>query len=314
MKCREILTARAALLGSALLLAGCSDWSYSPQMRGSAPLEPMNLPAAQSAAPGAPTTFTQALAKDYAELASTMSKTPMTTAPGDYTDADYFSRKSLKADQGQVVLPENNANWLVPLEHPNRFRTQLAEGRARLMTALDGGGRERTPALAARAQVRYDCWVEQMERDWQTGANGTCKSEFLAALDEMEKGPKTATAPAAAPAPAPAPTLEFNVFFDFDKSNLTPEGRKIVDKAAEAASGNKAWRIVLVGKADLAGTDPYNMDLSHRRADAVRDALVADHVARDRIDASWVGERQPPVPTPDGVREPRNRVVTITFH
>src|SRR5262249_25708166 len=71
-------------------------------------------------------------------------------------------------------------------------------------------------------------------------------------------------------------------------------------------------RIDLVGKADRVGTDAYNMKLSERRANTVHDALVADGVSTDRIGVRWVGEREPPVPTADGVYEPRNRVVTMT--
>lgn len=299
---RSVLTTSLALLGGGLTLAGCG-WSYAPPMRGNANSEPMNLASAQARAPQNPANFRQGLAMEYASLASTMSTTPMTTQSGNWVDADYFSRKGLKADQGGAVLPENNSNWLVPLESPNGFRTELADGRKRLVTALDAGGRERAPAIAARAQVRYDCWVEQMERDWQIGSKGTCRSEFLAALGELEGVPKVAAA-----------ARGYNVFFDFDLSMLTPEGRRIVDAAAVAARDDGSVQITLLGKADLSGTDPYNMSLSERRADTVRNTLLAEGVTSDRIGTRWVGDREPPVPTESGVREPRNRVVEITIH
>jgi outer membrane protein OmpA-like peptidoglycan-associated protein len=71
--------------------------------------------------------------------------------------------------------------------------------------------------------------------------------------------------------------------------------------------------VALVGKADRAGSDAYNMALSKRRADAVKGELARAGVPPARIDERWVGEREPPVPTPEGVREPRNRVVEITL-
>jgi OOP family OmpA-OmpF porin len=309
MKHRKLLTASIALVSGGLALTGCSGWSYAPPMRGNANLEPMNLGKGQAAAPGAPANFTQALAVEYSSLAGSMSTTPMTTQTGDWADADYFSRKSLKAGNGDVVLPENNGNWLVPLEVGHGFRTQLADGRKRLMVVLDAGARDRSPALAARAQVRYDCWVEQMERDWQLGSTGTCHSDFLAALDELEGSHKPVAA-----VPPPTQARGFNVFFDFDKSALTIEGRRIVDAAATAAHGGATIQITLVGKADLSGTDPYNMNLSHRRADIVRGAFLADGITSDQIAEHWVGEREPPVPTEQGVREPRNRVVEVGLH
>jgi OOP family OmpA-OmpF porin len=157
------------------------------------------------------------------------------------------------------------------------------------------------------AQSRYDCWVEQMERDWALGASGTCRSEFLAALDELES-PKVGTS-------VPPPTAQgYRVFFDFDKSTLSPAALKIIAAAVNAAGGDGVARVELVGKADRSGTDSYNMALSERRADTVRDALLADGIKSDRIAARWVGEREPPVPTAEGTREPRNRVVEIVVH
>ena len=121
----------------------------------------------------------------------------------------------------------------------------------------------------------------------------------------MEAGPKSG---ASAP---PPPARAYNVFFDFDKSTLTAEGHQLVDAAASAVGSNGTVEIILVGKADLSGTDPYNMSLSQRRADTVRHAFVADGITADRIVERWVGKREPPVPTEDGVREPRNRVVEV---
>ncbi len=113
---------------------------------------------------------------------------------------------------------------------------------------------------------------------------------------------KAAAAPAA---------HQYNVYFEFDRSNLTPEGRKVVDTVAQAVKGQPNVHVRLVGKADLTGTDPYNMALSHRRADAVRARLRADGVPEGIIDEHWDGFRNPPVPTAKGVREPRNRVVEV---
>ena len=116
--------------------------------------------------------------------------------------------------------------------------------------------------------------------------------------------------PAAAP---PAPTRQFNVYFDFDKANLTPEGQRIVELVATQVKSDNST-VVLVGKADLSGTDSYNLALSKHRADAVHSALAAAGVPGDHIEERYVGMREPPVPTAPGVREPRNRVVEISFH
>ena len=105
----------------------------------------------------------------------------------------------------------------------------------------------------------------------------------------------------------------YNVYFAFDKSRLGDKAQDVVKAAAQATMQGGTGRVELVGKADLSGTDPYNMALSQRRADRVRDALVAGGVPADRIDTRWVGDREPPVPTAAGVRDAQNRVVEVAF-
>jgi outer membrane protein OmpA-like peptidoglycan-associated protein len=106
-------------------------------------------------------------------------------------------------------------------------------------------------------------------------------------------------------------TNAYSAYFAFNKASLTREGSEAIAAAAQGARDHQPSRLVLVGKADLTGTDGYNMALSHRRADTVRNALVADGVPAGSIDTQWVGERQPPVQTAQGMRDRSNRVVEI---
>ncbi len=126
-----------------------------------------------------------------------------------------------------------------------------------------------------------------------------------------------APAPAPTPKPAPAPVVEvprnYLVFFDFDKSTVTPEARKIVAQAAANAKKLGVTRIALTGHTDRAGSDAYNMALSLRRAEAVKAVLVSLGVPAGEISVVGKGESEPLVPTPDGVREPKNRRVEIVL-
>jgi OmpA-OmpF porin, OOP family len=119
------------------------------------------------------------------------------------------------------------------------------------------------------------------------------------------------TEPSAAAATAPSTAREFRVYFDFNQAQLGPDAQQILDRIAQQAKQDPKLRVVVVGKADRTGSDAYNLTLSQRRADAVRQILVQAGVPEGNIDARWVGEREPPVPTAQGVREPRNRVVEI---
>jgi len=125
--------------------------------------------------------------------------------------------------------------------------------------------------------------------------------------------PPPVPAAASPPPAAVAPSKQvFIVFFEFDKSSLTADGRKVVDAAAAAFKSGKSG-VAIAGYTDLAGTQQYNLALSKRRADTVKAALVRDGVPASAIDASWHGKENPRVPTADGVREPQNRRVEITM-
>lgn len=115
------------------------------------------------------------------------------------------------------------------------------------------------------------------------------------------------------PAPEPAVSRVYLVFFEYDKSGLTPEALSIVRTAATNAKRVTLTRIEVTGHADRAGPDKYNMKLSNRRAAAVTAELMRLGIAEKEIVIFFKGEREPLVVTPDGVREPQNRRVEIVF-
>ena len=120
-----------------------------------------------------------------------------------------------------------------------------------------------------------------------------------------------AAAPPPAPAPAPMPKKNFLVFFDFDRSNITADAQRVITEAAAAAKAGNVSRIQLTGHTDRSGSDQYNMALSLRRGEAVKQALIRQGIPAASIAVIGRGESQPLVPTADGVREPQNRRVEI---
>ncbi|HKX09039.1 MAG TPA: OmpA family protein, partial [Stellaceae bacterium] len=128
--------------------------------------------------------------------------------------------------------------------------------------------------------------------------------------------PVTPVAAPPPPQPAPPPAAQapvFVVYFDFDKATLTPEAMGIIKQAADAFRRTGAVTVRIDGYTDLAGTAQYNIGLSKRRADAVRAELARDGVPNTVVAEAWHGKENPAVPTPDGVREPRNRRVTLAL-
>jgi len=122
-------------------------------------------------------------------------------------------------------------------------------------------------------------------------------------------------APEAAPPPPPPPVSSpsFMVFFDWDRSNLSAQALQTIKQAAGAYKAKGNARITATGHTDTSGPENYNMALSLRRANAVKDALVREGVPATAIAVIGRGEQGLLVPTPDGVREPQNRRVEIVI-
>ena len=104
---------------------------------------------------------------------------------------------------------------------------------------------------------------------------------------------------------------QFIVFFGFNKSNLTAEAHRVVAEAAETAKKTGTASIAVVGHTDTVGSNEYNVRLSLRRSQAVKDALIALGVAADGISTGGRGESELMVQTGDAVKEPQNRRATI---
>jgi outer membrane protein OmpA-like peptidoglycan-associated protein len=107
---------------------------------------------------------------------------------------------------------------------------------------------------------------------------------------------------------AQAPSV---VFFDWDKSNLSPQAMATISQAAAAYKATGSARISNVGNTDTSGSTDYNMALSIRRADAVKRALIQNGVPAAAIETTGRGPTNLLVPTADGVREPQNRRVEL---
>jgi outer membrane protein OmpA-like peptidoglycan-associated protein len=123
-------------------------------------------------------------------------------------------------------------------------------------------------------------------------------------------------APAVMAAPPPAPAAaapSFMVFFDWDRSNLSAQALNTIKQAANQFKAKGNARITATGHTDTSGPENYNMALSLRRANAVKDALVREGVPATAISVVGRGEQGLLVQTADGVREPQNRRVEIVI-
>lgn len=301
------LTMIAGVLALGGSLSGCTAFSSFSEV------DALN----DAQAVGSP--FTQALAGEYRTYANTELKDMF-----DYPDALHFARKGLAAASGDVVLPEPVSDWNLSEAHIQ----ELAAARGRLIVAYDFGAREIAPDLSARAQAKFDCWIEQQEENWKDG-NAGCKEDFINAMTQLEGSLQPA--PAAPPPPEPmvveaspfdvdanepmaVENAMYLVFFNWDSSKLGSGGLNVLDAVAEEVAKNPPSSINVVGHTDTSGSTVYNERLAVKRANKVKDALVERGVPAEIINANAMGESDLLVATPDNVREPANRRVNISFN
>jgi OOP family OmpA-OmpF porin len=264
--------------------------------------------------------FTRALASEYRRYANSELKDMF-----DYPDALHFARKGLAAASGETVMPEPLVDWNLLAEHID----ELGAVRARLVAAFDVGARETDPELAAVAQAKFDCWVEQQEENWHSGKSLGCKTSTLDALGQLESKvgrlpPATQTImPALEPvepisaedaAPMPIKDAMYLVFFDWNKATIGQGGESVLDAvAAELKKRGDVSHVKVVGHADTSGPNKYNRKLGLRRANTVKDSLVKRGVPAETLMVDTRGEDELLVKTADNVREPANRRANISF-
>lgn len=100
-------------------------------------------------------------------------------------------------------------------------------------------------------------------------------------------------APAPPPAAPPAKLVLNGVNFDFDKSTLRPEDIAIIDRDVVSLDKWGNVNIEVAGHTDSRGSDEYNVKLSQRRAEAVRNYLISKGIDSGRLSARGYGESQP---------------------
>ncbi len=144
------------------------------------------------------------------------------------------------------------------------------------------------------------------------GGTGYTNNNLSAMLSlQVKFGAPTVAPPPPAPPAAAAPS--YMVFFDWDRSNLSEQALNTIRQASDAYKTKGNARITATGHTDKSGPEAYNMALSLRRANTVKDALVRNGVPATAIAVVGRGESQPLVQTADGVREPQNRRVEIVI-
>jgi outer membrane protein OmpA-like peptidoglycan-associated protein len=102
------------------------------------------------------------------------------------------------------------------------------------------------------------------------------------------------------------------IYFDFDRATLNPQSNRALTLIADLLQRKPQWRVSIEGHTDNVGTDRYNLDLSARRAAAVKTSLVRDfRIRTERLTTAGFGDHRP-VETNDTIAgRARNRRVEL---
>ena len=241
----------------------------------------------------------------------------------DWNSAKLYSEKALKSLETDEIYPEEISYWKIPEENINEIKIAYDN----LMTIYKDA-KNIDPFNLARAISSLDCWSEQQEENWQTWDINSCKNDFLNAMHNIyEKisnkennqetvNKKDNNEESETKDEVTIVTKNKNkelmqiIYFDFDKFNLSEVSKDKIKLFLEE-NENEINEYLVIGHTDTKGTNDYNLSLSIKRAEVVRDILINYGVNKSTIKILGKGEESLAVDTPDNTKQPANRRVEI---
>jgi OOP family OmpA-OmpF porin len=172
-----------------------------------------------------------------------------------------------------------------------------------------------TTAAGAVSAQTVDNWRNPFGDVWKNGTNELCwRNNFWTPATGIPGCDGVPVAQAEAPVVAPTATkvvLNADTFFDFDKATLKPEGRQMLDQVASQVDTINLETLIATGHTDSIGTEAYNLKLSQRRADTVKNYLISRGISADRIYVEGKGESMPVASNSTREGRAQNRRVEI---
>ena len=231
----------------------------------------------------------------------------------DYRDSDRFAMKAAGAAHGEDVAPTDLSERMIAPDNAE----ELSKARSRLVAVLDGTARDKSPVIAAHAQISLECWMQEQEEGHQPDDISECRNAFYGAVVAAEVAIRPPPPPPPEPEPAPEPepvyVTYYVVFFEFDSAELSNAAMQTLDEAAETALAMRPYKVLIRGHTDRAGPEEYNLGLSERRGLSVASYMIDKGAGRFIIDVEGLGESEPIAKTSDNVRDGRNRRVEVTL-
>ena len=125
-------------------------------------------------------------------------------------------------------------------------------------------------------------------------AAGTTDAQAAARAPQAAQAqPARSTISVASASDTKAIPAKRSVYYEYDKAEITAEGRKLVESHADYLRAHPALKVVIEGNADERGSAEYNVALGQRRADGVSKIMTLLGVPSERIETVSFGKEKP---------------------
>ena len=243
----------------------------------------------------------------------------------DEIDANYFAFKANYVLKTKIIQIENPQNWNIPDNHENEAKEEYRK----ISSLLKKDFIFQYPELVAKLVSGYDCWLEQIEENWQIKDIKDCKNKFTDAYKKIlasETNIKSASKKQKNESNSSSLSEKNNsylvkgdktnsilVFFNYDSHTLSIKAIEKLDNLISTSIKTNSNPIIIYGHTDTKGSKRYNLILSEQRAISVSKYFRKKGINNKLIIKSY-GEDYPLIITGDNVEEENNRRVEVIIN
>ena len=243
----------------------------------------------------------------------------------DELDANYFAFKANNILKTKIIRIENPKNWKIPDNYENEAKEEYKKISSLLKEELTF----QYPKLVAKLVSGYDCWLEQIEENWQIKDIEYCKNKFTNAYKKIlasevskqsiSKKQKSEISSSSVSEKNKSyfikgdKTKSVLVFFNYDSHKLSITEKDKLDNYISSIIKTDSNPIIIYGHTDTKGSKKYNLILSEQRALSVSKYFRKKGINNKLIIKSY-GEDYPLIMTGDNVKEENNRRVEVIIN
>ena len=243
----------------------------------------------------------------------------------DELDANYFAFKANNILKTKIIRIENPKNWKIP----DNYENEAKEEYKKISSLLKEEFTFQYPKLVAKLVSGYDCWLEQIEENWQIKDIEYCKNKFTNAYKKIlaseisrqsiSKKQKSEISSSSVSEKNKSyfikrdKTKSVLVFFNYDSHKLSITEKDKLDNYISTSIKSDSNPIIIYGHTDTKGSKKYNLILSEQRALSVSKYFRKKGINNKLIIKSY-GEDYPLIITGDNVEEENNRRVEVIIN